>query len=182
MDLEITTMAVAPLGCNCSIIRDPVSGDTVVVDPGGDADRIISILTEKSCKVTHIIHTHAHFDHVLGTHEVAEHCAASGSRPDVCLHPGDNGLYRMLPQQCGWFGLPPQEAREAVTHPLRDEEEIVLGQRRLQVLFTPGHTPGSCSFHLPEEGIFVQRRYVICSWHWPNRPPGRGLRADYQKH
>ncbi len=153
MGLEITTMAVAPLGCNCSIIRDPASGDTIVVDPGGDADRIISILEEKSYKVKHIVHTHAHFDHVLGTHEVAEYCAAGGARPDVCLHPGDNGLYRMLPQQCGWFGLPPQEAREAVNHPLRDEEEFILGEQRLQVLFTPGHTPGSCSFHLPDQGI-----------------------------
>lgn len=156
-------MAVAPLGCNCSILRDPASGDTIVVDPGGDADRIVSILEEKNCRVKYIVHTHAHFDHMLGTHDVAEACSMKGPRPEVCLHPADNALYRMLPQQCGWFGLPPHQPEEKITHALADEEQFVLGHRRFEVLFTPGHTQGSCCFHLPEQGILFSGDTLFAS-------------------
>ena len=97
VDLDIVSFAVAPLGCNCSILRETATNETIVVDPGGDADRIIDLLTEKGCKVKYIVHTHAHFDHVLGTHEVASHCRNSGHASAVCMHPGDLPLYRILP-------------------------------------------------------------------------------------
>ncbi len=153
MDLDIVTFPVAPLGCNCSILRDVATNETIVVDPGGDADRIIEILEEKGARVRYIVHTHAHFDHVLGTHEVAEHCRRDGGSAHVCMHAGDFPLYRILPQQCGWFGLPPIEAREKISYELQDEEDLTFGGHKLTVVHTPGHTPGSCSFHLGNRGI-----------------------------
>jgi glyoxylase-like metal-dependent hydrolase (beta-lactamase superfamily II) len=153
VDLDIVSFAVAPLGCNCSILRETATNETIVVDPGGDADRIIDLLTEKGCKVKYIVHTHAHFDHVLGTHEVASHCRNSGHASAVCMHPGDLPLYRILPQQCGWFGLPPVEAKEEISHRLEDDEVLSFGRFKMHVLHTPGHTPGSCSFSIAERGI-----------------------------
>jgi len=153
MEIEVSTFPVAPLGCNCSIIRDRISGETIVVDPGGDADRIIQVLKEKGSRVRYIVHTHAHFDHVLGTHEVAEHCRSNGDTPDVCLHEGDDFLYKILPQQCGWFGLDPVYPVEEMKHKLQDGELLTFGNHSMTVLHTPGHTPGSCSFHFDGSGV-----------------------------
>ncbi len=153
-DLELLTFPVAPLGCNCSIIVHKPTGEAIVVDPGGDAPRIIQLLAERNARVRWIVHTHAHFDHCLGTHAVAE---AARENPAggavVAMHKEDLGLYRMLDVQCGWFGIPPQKAQETIEHHLEDEETLAFGGRALTVLHTPGHTPGSCCFHLPEEGI-----------------------------
>lgn len=152
MNIEITSFPVAPLGCTCSILRDKVTGETIVVDPGGEGPKITALLEEKGCKVRYIIHTHAHFDHVLGTHDVANHCRSRNQTPDVRLHPGDQFLYKMLAKQCGWFGLPPAQPVEVMAD-MADNEEFTFGEHKLTVLHTPGHTPGSCSFHLANEGI-----------------------------
>lgn len=155
-DLAITTFPVAPLGCNCSIVVHKPTGDAIVVDPGGEAPRIIQTLTEQNAKVRWIIHTHAHFDHCLGTREVAEHARSAQvetEAPIVAMHKRDLGLYRMLDVQCGWFGLPAQKAEEEIAHHLEDQETIEFGGRKMEVLHTPGHTPGSCCFHLPEDGV-----------------------------
>ena len=61
----IRTFPVGPLQCNCSVIGDRLSGRALVVDPGGDADKILALLKELNLSVVAIIHTHAHLDHIL---------------------------------------------------------------------------------------------------------------------
>ena len=124
-----------------------------MIDPGGDAPKIINALAESGSRVKWIIHTHAHFDHCLATHEVATFCRHQEPDVETALHPGDDALYRMLATQCGWFGLPPVEAREPISHALADEEILAFGRMQLEVLHTPGHTPGSCSFSLEGQGL-----------------------------
>lgn len=160
---ELLTFPVAPLGCNCSILMCKSSREAIVVDPGGDAPRIIQLLEEQGARVRWIVHTHAHFDHILGTHEVAEHarqCAHAEQQDDapavdvrVALHEGDMFLYNALPAQCKMFGLPPQQAEEAINHRLNDDEGLEFGEGKLNVLHTPGHTPGSCCFELDGAGL-----------------------------
>lgn len=123
------------------------------MDPGGEEEKILQILESRGLQVSRIIHTHAHFDHCLGTHGVAE--GLREKEPDldvkVGLHKGDSFLYRNLAMQCGWFGLPAMEAKEAINLDLEDGMEIHFGQQKIEVLHTPGHTPGSCCFSV--EGL-----------------------------
>ncbi|MBX7059287.1 MAG: MBL fold metallo-hydrolase [Leptospirales bacterium] len=156
--LELVSFPVAPLGCNCTILRCPDTGESAVIDPGGDGPRIIQALEKQGSYVRWIVHTHAHFDHCLATREVAEYARASNKvarewQTHVGLHRGDMFLYENLGVQCRWFGLPPQEAEEAIDYFLEDTEELAIGRGRLRVLHTPGHTPGSCCFHLEETGM-----------------------------
>lgn len=151
--VEISVFPVAPLGCNCAVLRCRATNEAIVVDPGGEAPKIIKVLEAGGCRVRWIIHTHAHFDHCLGTHEVAEHSRQLVPDVKVALHQEDMFLYRMLSTQCGWFGLPPVEAKETVSHYLQDDEPLVFGQQTMKVLHTPGHTPGSCSFSVGSEGL-----------------------------
>ncbi len=137
------TFAVPPLGCNCTILGDPVSKQALVVDPGGAHERILKEVAELGLTVTRILHTHAHFDHFLASGHMR---AATGAK--LCLHPDDRFLWEMLDEQCAMFGV----ASQPVPPPdywIKDDDTFSLGELVTAALHTPGHTPGSMSFYVP---------------------------------
>jgi hydroxyacylglutathione hydrolase len=149
LNLFIKTFPVGHLRCNCTIIGDPVSKQAIVIDPGGDAQRIIEILQEQHLTVTRILHTHAHFDHFLASGEMHKHTGAP-----LCLHRADQTLWEHLEDQCNLFGVPYQPV-PAPHHWLEHEEELPVAQSRGQAIFTPGHTPGSMSFWFEDAKLLI---------------------------
>lgn len=143
------TFSVPPLGCNCSIIGDPVTKQAIVVDPGGAAERIAHEVRQLGLTVTHILHTHAHFDHFLAAGELKRLTGAT-----ICLHHDDLELWENLEVQCRLFGVP-YVAAPMPEYWLKDEEKVLIGQVPVFALHTPGHTPGSLSFHLPDERLVL---------------------------
>lgn len=143
------TFSVPPLGCNCSILGDPVTKRAIVVDPGGAPERILREAQEMGVTVVSVLHTHAHFDHFLASGEIKKATGAT-----LCLHPGDRELWRMLDVQCRVFGVPSVPVPPP-DHWLQDEEKIVVGGLEGLALHTPGHTPGSMSFHFPAEQLLL---------------------------
>lgn len=141
----LTTFPVGPLGCNCSIVGCPETGEAAVIDPGGDVDRIISELEKNGLKVKYLLHTHAHFDHVLGSREMREKTGAQ-----ICLHKGDQWLYDNLAKQCALFNMRADETLPVDKY-LDDEEEVQVGNLKTKVIHTPGHTPGSLCFSVAEK-------------------------------
>ena len=137
-DLIHKWFPVGPLQCNCSILGDALSRKAVVVDPGGDAQRILQLLDEENLTVQAIIHTHAHLDHILAAGEIRE---ATGA--PLCLHREDLFLWDAVAEQCRMFGIP-----ECSLPPpdrwLHDDEDLFFCGGA--ALHTPGHTPGSMSF------------------------------------
>ena len=89
------TFSVPPLGCNCSIIGDPITRQAIVVDPGGAPERILQEVRAMGLTVVSILHTHAHFDHFLASGAMKQ---ATGAL--LCLHPDDRPLWDMLETQC----------------------------------------------------------------------------------
>src|SRR5262245_14665604 len=143
------TFSVPPLGCNCTIVGDLVTKQAIVVDPGGAAERILHEVTALGLTVTAILHTHAHFDHFLASGEMKK---ATGAV--LCLHEDDRQLWNMLDVQCRMFGVP----YAPVPPPdfwMKDEEKIMFGGRMAIGMHTPGHTPGSMSFYLPDNHIVL---------------------------
>ncbi len=139
------TFSVPPLGCNCSIIGDPVTKEAIIVDPGGTHERILHEVQQYGLTVSHILHTHAHFDHFLASGEMKRATGAA-----LCLHQDDFDLWKNLELQCRMFDVP----YVPVPMPdywLKDDEKVLVGQVSIVALHTPGHTPGSMSFHLPHE-------------------------------
>ena len=143
VELIRKTFSVPPLGCNCSILGDPVTRQAVVVDPGGAHQQILQQVRALGLTVRMILHTHAHFDHFLASGEMQK---ATGAM--LCLHEDDRELWGMLDIQCRMFGVP----YVPVPPPdywLKDEEKLLIGGLTAVALHTPGHTPGSMSFHVP---------------------------------
>src|SRR5881296_3634469 len=97
----LKTFPVPPLGCNCSIIGDPITKRAIVVDPGGAHERILKDVQDLGMTVVSILHTHAHFDHFLASGEMKKATNAT-----LCLHPDDRELWEMLEIQCRMFGVP----------------------------------------------------------------------------
>jgi len=136
-------LPVGMLHCNCHIVGDPKTHEAIVIDPGDDADRILEIIERHHLKVTAIVITHTHIDHVVCLHRVQQ---ATGA--PVYMHSNDLELYRMLDVQASWIGweIP---AKANVDRLLREGEAIRWGRFEAHVLHTPGHTQGSICLYMP---------------------------------
>jgi hydroxyacylglutathione hydrolase len=131
---------VGPLDNNTYLLVDEPTGEAVIVDPSFDSAPIWEEVTANGWKLTWVLNTHAHIDHVVENTLFVERSGAP-----LALHPNDLPLLHALPQQATWMGIEPPAAIEP-THLLADGETIPFGQSVLKVALTPGHSPGSVSF------------------------------------
>lgn len=139
MALEIYEQrVVGPLACNCYLLGDPATRQAIVVDPGDDAETILGLLAKHSLTLGLIVATHAHFDHVM-----AADALRSATGAPFYLHHDDVGLLEWIPSSLELFlGRRGGQAPE-VTNQLHDGDELRVGEASLEVIHTPGHSPGS---------------------------------------
>jgi glyoxylase-like metal-dependent hydrolase (beta-lactamase superfamily II) len=140
------TFTVGPLGCNCTVVACPETHEGLVIDPGGEAPRILDELARLGVTAVTLFHTHAHFDHIMGTKDVA-----MKTRAEVALHEQDRWLYDNVEMQAGLFGMR-AEAPGLITRALAGHETLAFGRREGRVIHTPGHTPGSSCLFLEAAG------------------------------
>ena len=136
------TFPVGPLQCNCCVIGDPITKKAVVIDPGGDAQKILNTLKQHDLTLVDIVHTHAHLDHILAAGELKQ---ATGA--EIHLHQEDKMLWDMVEQQCAMFGVPKVSLPEP-DHYINDDQALDCCGG--VAIHTPGHTPGSVSFWFDE--------------------------------
>jgi len=136
-------LPVGMLACNCSILGDEATGEAVVIDPGDDIKQVQQILAKHRLRVKYILATHAHIDHVGGVGKLKQDTGAP-----VLMHESDLSLYQSLALQAEWLGVPPPAVAE-VDQFLKEGDVLHCGGLQLEVLHTPGHSPGSISLHVP---------------------------------
>ena len=145
--IDVRMFTVGPVQENCFIARlDATATEAIVVDPGDEAERLIGVIDELGLDVKAILLTHTHFDHVGAVAPLARHTGAPVYCPRLEAFVLAD-INRFVP----WPGIGPFESYEA--------EELIGGGEKLQlagfdidVLFTPGHSPGHVSFSIPEHG------------------------------
>ena len=147
-DIIFESFPAGPLQCNCSIIGDPISKKCLIVDPGGDPDKIMGVVEEHELKVVGIVHTHAHLDHILASAEIQNRTGAP-----LQLHQGDMFLWSALESQCERFGVPYTPTPAEPDGWLDDES--LLDCCGGVTLHTPGHTPGSVSFWFENHDLLI---------------------------
>lgn len=144
--MTVEHLSVGPLACNCTIVADQEAGEAIVVDGGDEVERIMARLKALGVRASYLVHTHAHVDHIGALGELRERTGAQG-----LLHPEDLPLYATLREQARWLGMRPP-AVVSLDGDLRDGDVVAAGGAKLEVLHTPGHTPGSVSFALSPTG------------------------------
>lgn len=139
----VETISVGMLESNCYLVCCPQSGDMLVIDPGAEAERILRQIAERGGRVVSIVHTHGHFDHIGATEAVL---AGLDEPVPVLAHAADAYLYEAAARSSGVsYGYPLPEAPLVPDRALNDGDELQVGALRLEVVHTPGHTPGSIS-------------------------------------
>ncbi len=142
-------MPLGPFLTNTVILGCETTQEGVVIDPGFEAPTILAKVDELGLKITAILLTHGHVDHVSAVKEVKE---ATGA--PVHIHPDDEELYKSAPMLGRYFGLDAPEPPD-VDHRLSDGDTITFGEQELLVLHTPGHSPGGVGFHCAAEGLLL---------------------------
>ncbi|UTV28755.1 MBL fold metallo-hydrolase [Photobacterium atrarenae] len=137
MSLQYTIVPVTPFQQNCSIIWCDETHEAAMVDPGGDIEQLKAKVQTLGLKITKLILTHGHLDHVGGTAPLAAELAV----PVIGPHRDDAFWLQGLPEQSQMFGFPRTEAFEPDQW-LAEGDVITVGNQSLLVYHTPGHTPG----------------------------------------
>jgi hydroxyacylglutathione hydrolase len=149
MTLEILDHhVVGPLACNCYVVGDPLTRRAIVIDPGDDADVLAEGISTKGLVVEAIVATHAHFDHIVAAERLRELTGAP-----FYLHDSDRFLLDWM-QTSGrlvlGIELPPPPAVDTAA---AEGDVLVVGSAKLEVVHTPGHSPGSISL-IADNAIF----------------------------
>lgn len=137
----LDTLIVGALQVNCYILGSEQTQRAVVIDPGDNARAILDALQRRGLRLSHILVTHAHFDHILAARALQDATAAA-----FYVHGHDRPLLAAMRQTAlAWLGSDPGQPPE-VTSELADGEMLQFDDLALQVRATPGHSPGGVSF------------------------------------
>lgn len=136
--MHLYRLVVGPLGVNCYIIMD--QDEALVIDPGGNGQGIKSFLEEKGFKLKYIVLTHGHFDHVGAVADLKD------ENVEILIHEEDLYLYEIANQQAMNFGIEIPKLPSPDRF-LAEGDRVEFAGMSLDVIHTPGHTPGSISLY-----------------------------------
>lgn len=132
----ITRKPLGVYAANSYILRCQDTDEAVVVDPGGESEEIIKFLTDENLKFKYIVLTHAHGDHIGGVIDLKEKYDVP-----VLIHEGDEELLNDSEKNLSTH-IPMKEIAFKSDKNLKDGDIITFGNVKLQVIHTPGHSPG----------------------------------------
>lgn len=142
-------LTVGPVAENCFLVRREGSDKLLVVDPGEEADRILAAVQETGAEVEAILVTHCHFDHIGAVAPVAAATGAPVYCPEIEV-PVLADIMSYVP----YPGFGPFESYEA-DHAVAGGETLELAGLELDVVFTPGHSPGHVTYAVRgEDALF----------------------------
>jgi glyoxylase-like metal-dependent hydrolase (beta-lactamase superfamily II) len=141
----IKQLTVGSMSVCCYIVACAATKKGIVIDPGGDEDRILAWCNQEGVTVTAIVNTHGHPDHVCGNGKIKKATGAA-----IVMHEADAAFFALerTKQYFSMLGLaesPPVDRR------VKDGDRIEFGELSLEVIHTPGHTPGGiCLYRAPQ--------------------------------
>lgn len=143
----IMTYPIGMMQANCYLVYDKESGDSVIVDPGGDTTPVLKEIEKRHLSLHYILNTHGHFDHIAGNAGLAF------LNVPFAIHPADRDLL-IKGGGARWFGLP-YSPSPSPTLDLTDDLVLEVGTLHIEVLHTPGHSPGSVCLYVPENNALL---------------------------
>jgi len=130
---------------NCYLFRRAGSSEALIVDPGDEAPKLLAAIEALGVELAGILLTHTHFDHVGAVAPVARATGAEVWVPEI-----EKGVLADIMSYVPWDGFGPFESYDA-EHTLTGGERLELAGFDIDVIFTPGHSPGHVTFSIPDE-------------------------------
>jgi hydroxyacylglutathione hydrolase len=143
--MDVRSFTVGPVAENCYIARRDGADRAIIVDPGDDAERLLSAIGELEVTVEAILLTHCHFDHIGAVAPLARATEAPVWCPEIEV-PVLADIMSFVP----WPGFGPYESYEA-DHSVKGGERLKVADFAIDVLFTPGHSPGHVTYLIADE-------------------------------
>ena len=135
---------VGPVAENCFLFRADGSDRALIVDPGDEAERILGPVDELGLEIDAILLTHCHFDHIGAVAPVAKATGAPVYCPEIEV-PVLADIMSFVP----WPGFGPFESYDA-DETVAGGERLELAGLEIDVIFTPGHSPGHVTYAIPD--------------------------------
>lgn len=145
--MTVTYFSVGNLGTNCYIVSDD-GGHAAIIDPGGDAQRILGSVKDKNLTVDLVLLTHAHFDHIMAAEEIR---VATGAQ--LCVGAGDAPMLADAQFNLSAMVYPERAVELTADRLLVEGDTVCFGNATLTVMETPGHTRGGVCY-LGEDVLF----------------------------
>jgi hydroxyacylglutathione hydrolase len=144
--MDVRMFTVGPVAENSFLFRRDGSDAALIVDPGEEAPVLLGAIEELGVKLEGILLTHTHFDHVGAVAPVAKATGAEVWVPEI-----EKGVLADINSYVPWPGFGPFEDWDA-EHTVAGGEKLQLAGFDIDVVFTPGHSPGHVTYSIPDEG------------------------------
>lgn len=142
--LHLKSFTFNPFQENSYIVYDE-NGTAFIIDPGNsnpsENEELKNFISEKNLKPTRLLLTHAHVDHIMGAKFVFD---TYGLLPEV--NEADMFFVKRMQQSAAMYGVQAEQAPDPINF-IHEGDKIMLGKHEFECLFTPGHSPGSITFH-----------------------------------
>src|SRR5919199_1276450 len=145
--MDVRMFTVGMVQENCFLFRRDGSDRALIVDPGEEADKLLHAIDALGVTLDGILLTHTHFDHIGAVAPVAK---ATGA--EVWVPEAEKFVLADINSYVPWPGFGPYESYDA-EHTLSGGERLELAGFEIDVLFTPGHSPGHVTFSIPDEQV-----------------------------
>jgi glyoxylase-like metal-dependent hydrolase (beta-lactamase superfamily II) len=143
--MDVRMFTVGQIAENCFLLRKDGSDSALIVDPGDEAPRILNAVDELGLTIEGILLTHTHFDHIGAVAPVAKATDAPVWGPEI-----ETPVLADINSFVPWPGFGPYESYEA-DHTVSGGEKLELAGMEIDVIFTPGHSPGHVTYSIPDE-------------------------------
>ncbi len=143
--MDVRMLTVGQIAENCFLLRKDGSDRALIVDPGDEPERILAAADELGVTIDAILLTHTHFDHIGAVAPIAR---ATGA-PVFCPE-SETPVLADINSYVPWPGFGPYEGYEA-DHTVSGGEKLELAGMEIDVIFTPGHSPGHVTYSIPDE-------------------------------
>lgn len=143
--MDVRMFTVGPVAENSYLFRRDGSDRALLVDPGDEAPKLLNAIDALGVTLDGILLTHTHFDHIGAVAPVAKATGAQVWVPEI-----EKVVLEDINAYVPWPGFGPFENYEA-EHTLKGGEKLELGGFEIDVIFTPGHSPGHVTFSIADE-------------------------------